>query len=322
MSLVMDPPVHLRQSLQAARKRVSAASARSNTETKAAAAAKKGAKTPGSPSQLSSAKTAQPLDALAFHAATAAVAGGLVYWLGIAGAVVSFGTFVALAVGLTALDVPNPLWKAVLFIRSTSGQEARRKINVDQWITGYNDLHQKDSDYERDGDKAGVEQRNSSYATLVNAYYELATLFYEIGWGTSFHFATRRKHESFTESIKRHEYFLASKLNAGRASTTDLSGKRLLDVGCGVGGPYRNIAKFTGADVTGITLNEYQVQRGNRLSADDGLLPRCRSVQGDFMKLPFKDERCVVLRCTSVADCAHHYSCCIGPIGLARAHLR
>lgn len=268
---------------------------------------------------MSSAKAAKALDAVAFHVATAAVAGGLVYWLGIAGAVVSFGTFVALAVGLTALDVPNPLWKAVLFIRSTSGQEARRKINVDQWITGYNDLHQKDSDYERDGDKAGVEQRNSSYATLVNAYYELATLFYEIGWGTSFHFATRRKHETFTESIKRHEYFLASKLGAAHASTTDLTGKRLLDVGCGVGGPYRNIAKFTGADVTGITLNEYQVQRGNRLSADDGLLPRCRSVQGDFMKLPFKDERCVAWRClTSVACCSHS---CLPVLVLTRARV-
>jgi len=57
-----------------------------------------------------------------------------------------------------------------------------------------------------------------------------------------------------------------------------------------VGGPYRNIAKFTGADVTGITLNEYQVQRGNKLSANDGLTSRCRSVQGDFMKMPFDNE--------------------------------
>ena len=142
----------------------------------------------------------------------------------------------------------------------------------------------QDSDYIADGDKAGVETRNSSYQTLVNAYYELATLFYEIGWGTSFHFATRRKNETFKESIKRHEYFLASKLGG------DLKGKKLVDVGCGVGGPYRNISTFTAADVTGITLNEYQVQRGNKLSSDDGLIRQCRSVQGDFMKMPFADE--------------------------------
>ena len=36
---------------------------------------------------------------------------------------------------------------------------------------------------------------------------------------------------------------------------------QVLDVGCGIGGPYRNIARFTGWDVTGITLNEYQAPR-------------------------------------------------------------
>lgn len=36
---------------------------------------------------------------------------------------------------------------------------------------------------------------------------------------------------------------------------------QVLDVGCGIGGPYRNIARFTGWDVTGITLNQYQVRR-------------------------------------------------------------
>lgn len=47
-----------------------------------------------------------------------------------------------------------------------------------------------------------VEEREGSYAKLVNAYYELATLFYEWGWGSSFHFSYRMKDESFTESIK------------------------------------------------------------------------------------------------------------------------
>jgi cyclopropane fatty-acyl-phospholipid synthase-like methyltransferase len=34
---------------------------------------------------------------------------------------------------------------------------------------------------------------------------------------------------------------------------------RVLDVGCGVGGPMRNIVENTGGKVTGITINEYQV---------------------------------------------------------------
>lgn len=47
-----------------------------------------------------------------------------------------------------------------------------------------------------------MEEREGSYAKLVNAYYELATLFYEWGWGASFHFAYRLKGESFAESIR------------------------------------------------------------------------------------------------------------------------
>lgn len=74
---------------------------------------------------------------------------------------------------------------------------------------------------------------------------------------------------------------------------------KILDVGCGIGGPMRNICKFTGADVTGLTLNQYQVNRGNDLcradahflNASDSSLPeiRCRSMQGDFMNQPFAD---------------------------------
>lgn len=47
-----------------------------------------------------------------------------------------------------------------------------------------------------------VEEREGSYAKLVNAYYELATLFYEWGWGSSFHFASRWRDETFSDSIK------------------------------------------------------------------------------------------------------------------------
>jgi len=58
---------------------------------------------------------------------------------------------------------------------------------------------------------------------------------------------------------------------------------RVLDVGCGVGGPAREIAKFTGCNITGITINEYQVQRATRYAQRDGLADQLQFVQGDFM---------------------------------------
>lgn len=55
----------------------------------------------------------------------------------------------------------------------------------------------------------------------------------------------------------------------------------------------RNICKFTGCDVTGLTLNQYQVDRGNEIVATEmpELKDKCRSVQGDFMHMPFKNEQ-------------------------------
>mmetsp|Transcript_35134 Transcript_35134/g.100903 ORF Transcript_35134/g.100903 Transcript_35134/m.100903 type:complete len:388 (+) Transcript_35134:50-1213(+) len=140
-------------------------------------------------------------------------------------------------------------------------------------IDGYNELY---------GSEKSADDRNSEYATLVDSYYDLATEFYEWGWGTSFHFADRRAGESFRQSILRHEYYLAGRLGIRH-------GAKLLDCGCGIGGPARNIARFTGAAVKAVTINKFQVNRGNTLSSREGLRDQVELVQADFMKLPFPD---------------------------------
>ena len=85
----------------------------------------------------------------------------------------------------------------------------------------------------------------------------------------SFHFAPRRQGESFDESVYRSEHYLA--LRTGMDGS-----KKVLDVGCGVGGPMRNIAAFTGADITGVTINEYQVRVANKYNEQKGLDKSCR----------------------------------------------
>lgn len=58
---------------------------------------------------------------------------------------------------------------------------------------------------------------------------------------------------------------------------------KVLDVGCGVGGPAREIAKFTGAYITGLNLNEYQVERARLYAAKQKMDRQVQFVQGNFM---------------------------------------
>jgi len=94
----------------------------------------------------------------------------------------------------------GPIARVSDFVMTTLGQEKKRKIVVNDWIEEYNKLHKSED----------ASERNSAYASLVNHYYELATLFYEVGWCQSFHFAYHMLGESFAEGIRRHEYYLAS----------------------------------------------------------------------------------------------------------------
>ena len=60
-------------------------------------------------------------------------------------------------------------------------------------------------------------------------------------------------------------------------------GMRVLDVGCGVGGPAREIAKFTGAKIVGLNNNDYQIERATKYAAKEGLSHQLSFTKGDFM---------------------------------------
>eukprot|EP00904_Undaria_pinnatifida_P010566 jgi/Undpi1/663/HiC_scaffold_10.g04127.m1 len=127
-----------------------------------------------------------------------------------------------------------------------------------------------------------IKRRQTEYQKMVNSFYNLVTDFYEYGWGQSFHFAPRQKNETFRESIRRAEYVLASRIEVR-------PGSKVLDVGCGVGGPMRNISVFGDCEVQGITINQYQVNVGNKYNLEAGLGDRCSARRGDFQSLPFED---------------------------------
>lgn len=64
---------------------------------------------------------------------------------------------------------------------------------------------------------------------------------------------------------------------------------RVLDIGCGVGGPAREIGHFTGAHITGLNNNDYQIARARRYAISAGLDHRSDFVKGDFMNMPIDD---------------------------------
>ncbi|KAI7852227.1 S-adenosyl-L-methionine-dependent methyltransferase [Circinella umbellata] len=129
-----------------------------------------------------------------------------------------------------------------------------------------------------------VDGRREQAQNMTNAFYDLVTDFYEYGWGQSFHFARLYKGDSFEENIKRHEAFLALKLGLKK-------GERVLDVGCGVGGPLREVVKSSGyAHVTGINNNAYQLERCVAYSQKYGLSDYTDFIKGDFTKMPIENE--------------------------------
>ncbi|WP_420438360.1 sterol methyltransferase [Candidatus Palauibacter sp.] len=124
---------------------------------------------------------------------------------------------------------------------------------------------------------AGLENRREHYRSFVKHYYDLVTDFYEFGWGQSFHFAPRRRGESFEASLLRHQRFLADRLALK-------PGMRVLDVGCGVGGPMGALARDTGASFVGLNNNAYQLERAKAHTRDVQSL--CSFIHGDYMQIP------------------------------------
>lgn len=125
--------------------------------------------------------------------------------------------------------------------------------------------------------------RLRDYAKLTNDYYDLVTDFYEFGWGKCFHFAPMHRGESLKEAIETYDAFFAEHLEVEK-------GAKVLDLGCGVGGPMMNIARFTGADITGINNNDYQIGKGRKYLEEAGLSGQCRFLKCDFMNLPMEGD--------------------------------
>ncbi|WP_419162932.1 sterol methyltransferase [Candidatus Palauibacter sp.] len=133
-----------------------------------------------------------------------------------------------------------------------------------------------------DGDVEARERRKSEYQNFVKLYFDLVTDFYEYGWNRSFHFASRAGNESLAASLARHEHYLAHMLSLR-------PGKVALDLGCGIGGPLRQMVRFSGARIVGVSISGYQIERARKQTEEAGLSHMAEYVECDFMKMDFPD---------------------------------
>jgi sterol 24-C-methyltransferase len=129
---------------------------------------------------------------------------------------------------------------------------------------------------------ADAPSRAANYRELMVAYFDRVTDTYRRAWGDSFHFALFSGNEPLAEAMVATERALADE--GGFAP-----GMRVLDVGCGVGGPALNIAEHSGAHVTGVNIVPRQVEIARRRAAERRLADRTHFEVADAMSMPFPD---------------------------------
>lgn len=146
-------------------------------------------------------------------------------------------------------------------------------------------------------ERSGTDRRKSDYKNFNNVYYDLVTDFFEYGWGRSFHFAPRAPNESFLASLARHEHFIALVLNLGPDMVA-------ADLGCGVGGPLAEIARFSGARIVGVNNNAYQLERARQHTREAGLGHLASYLHCDFLHVSAADASFDAVYAIEATPCA------------------
>lgn len=116
------------------------------------------------------------------------------------------------------------------------------------------------------------------HTETVNDYYDLCHDFMEYGWSDSLHFAPLTPGESVEDSIVRHQRLMIEKLQLREGLT-------VVDVGCGVGGPMRRVARESGARVVCLNNNEQQLEKARQKNIEANLDHMAEYVKCSFMDM-------------------------------------
>jgi len=101
---------------------------------------------------------------------------------------------------------------------------------------------------------------------------------------------TRIRSLTYGDDVGQSGWLTADELERFARSLELDSGSRLLDVGCGAGGPALRLASTTGATVVGVDVLDEAVATARQLADEHGLADRATFVRADAdRRLPFDD---------------------------------
>ena len=124
----------------------------------------------------------------------------------------------------------------------------------------------------------GTGETGYDHAETVAEYYNLCSELMVFGWSESLHFAPLSPKESLQESQVRHQRLMIRKLKLRK----DM---RVIDVGCGIGGPMRRVVGETGVKAVGVNKSQIQLDKAESLNAEAGLSHKIDLLSASFMDM-------------------------------------
>ncbi|QDU55709.1 class I SAM-dependent methyltransferase [Aeoliella mucimassa] len=119
---------------------------------------------------------------------------------------------------------------------------------------------------------------------VIRRHYDVSTLFYRLLWGRHIHHGYWEQDES--PAIAQDQ--LTDRLVAAANIS---AGQKVVDIGCGMGGSSRRLAKKYGCEVTGVTLSPFQRRWATLASARYGLRRQTRFLRADAEQVQFDPEQ-------------------------------
>jgi len=132
----------------------------------------------------------------------------------------------------------------------------------------------------------GLGTKASTLNEGIASFYDESSGLWEDIWGEHMHHGLYRPGETISDREAQERMIDESLRWAGVTSVTSM-----VDVGCGVGGSSRYIARKFGCTAQSVTLSPYQAGRANELSRVQGLSDRCTFSVADALAMPFPDAK-------------------------------